>query len=132
MTRAGHRARPLADSIEEPSPSFRSRRGCAAGGEVLGGRRAAKSQTCQCCACPIAAGAVVFEVRLGTVLEVCAACAGVEVSRPSSDDIVALLLAERRCRRCNEPPPPPPRWPGDLWSVDHRPPHSCGRPAWAP
>lgn len=43
------------------------------------------------------------------------------------EEIVAVLSATPDCVRCRTPAPPPPRWPGDLWAVDRRPPHTCNR-----
>jgi hypothetical protein len=45
---------------------------------------------------------------------------------------VAEMRAQMLCIRCSTPPPPPERWPGDPWSRDSRPAHTCGRPARDP
>jgi len=37
------------------------------------------------------------------------------------------LLDRIECQRCQSEPPPLPRWPGDPWSRDHRPAHTCER-----
>jgi hypothetical protein len=38
------------------------------------------------------------------------------------------LRMQLNCTHCKTPPPPPPppRWPGDPYSRDERPPHTCG------
>lgn len=41
---------------------------------------------------------------------------------------VDLLRRQMKCIRCQTEPPPPPRWPGDRWTQDWRPPHTCGLP----
>jgi hypothetical protein len=38
---------------------------------------------------------------------------------------VGELRSRFGCIRCQTPPPPPPRWPGDPWSTDMRPAHTC-------
>jgi hypothetical protein len=42
-------------------------------------------------------------------------------------EAVMDLHARLGCIRCTTPGPPPPRWPGDVWSRDQRPSHTCGR-----
>jgi len=39
---------------------------------------------------------------------------------------LAELRKQIKCVRCMTPPPPSPRWPGDPWSTDTRPLHTCG------
>ena len=45
---------------------------------------------------------------------------------------LAELRAQLLCIRCSTPPPPPERWPGDPWSHDTRPGHTCVKPARDP
>jgi hypothetical protein len=44
---------------------------------------------------------------------------------------IKRVLERLACPRCSVPLPPLPRWPGDRWTADVRPPHSCGLPMWS-
>jgi hypothetical protein len=51
----------------------------------------------------------------------------IEEIRTLREEMAELRIEVRRstCVRCSTPPPPHPRWPGDPWSRDERPPHTC-------